>query len=47
MSRIKKKFEELTLKNKKAFISYIVAGHPNYKTSLEILKNLPKIIKLK
>ena len=39
--RIGKKFRELEQANKKAFISYICAGDPDYETSFEILKSLP------
>lgn len=42
MNRISKKFQQLKTQNKTAFITYICAGDPNYETSLEILKNLPK-----
>lgn len=42
MTRIKDKFETLKSENKKAFISYICAGDPNYDISLEILKKLPE-----
>lgn len=42
MIRINKKFTELKSQNKKAFVSFITAGDPDYTTSLEILKNLPK-----
>jgi len=42
MKRIEKKFQELKSQGKCAFVSYICAGDPNYETSLEILKNLPK-----
>lgn len=40
--RIEKKFAELKTKKQTAFIAYICAGDPNYETSFEILKNLPK-----
>lgn len=40
MSRISKQFSKLN--NQSAFIAYICAGDPNYETSLEILKNMPK-----
>lgn len=39
--RIKNKFDQLKSQNKKAFISYICAGDPNFDDSLEILKSLP------
>ena len=42
MKRIEKKFQELKLQGKCAFVSYICAGDPDYETSLEILKNLPQ-----
>jgi tryptophan synthase alpha chain len=42
MTRIKNKFSELKSKKQSAFIGYICAGDPDYKTSLEILKSLPK-----
>jgi tryptophan synthase alpha chain len=39
--KIKRKFEDLKNNNKKGLITFITAGDPNYKTSLEILKKLP------
>ena len=42
MSRITEKFLELKTKKQCAFVAYICAGDPNYNTSLEILKGLPK-----
>lgn len=39
--RIQEKFTQLKQENKKAFISYICAGDPNFETSLDILQNLP------
>ncbi|WP_166417391.1 tryptophan synthase subunit alpha [Cochlodiniinecator piscidefendens] len=41
MTRIDRKFEELKAAGKKAFVSYIMAGDPDYDTSLEIVKGLP------
>lgn len=41
MTRIKAKFSSLKKQGKSAFISYIMAGDPNYDTSLELLKGLP------
>ena len=41
MSRIDAKFAELNATNKKAFVSYIMAGDPDFETSLEIVKGLP------
>ncbi len=41
MTRIDAKFAELKAANKKAFVSYVMAGDPNYETSLELVKGLP------
>ncbi|AGI69367.1 tryptophan synthase alpha chain [Octadecabacter antarcticus 307] len=41
MTRIDAKFAELRAANKKAFVAYVMAGDPNYATSLEIVKGLP------
>ncbi len=41
MTRIDRKFEELRASGKKAFVSYIMAGDPDFDTSLEIVKGLP------
>jgi tryptophan synthase alpha chain len=41
MTRIDRKFAELKAKGKKAFVSYIMAGDPDFDTSLEIVKGLP------
>ncbi|MCF2870792.1 tryptophan synthase subunit alpha [Octadecabacter sp. G9-8] len=41
MSRLDAKFAELAAANKKAFVAYIMAGDPDYATSLEIVKGLP------
>ncbi|MEM7057875.1 MAG: tryptophan synthase subunit alpha [Pseudomonadota bacterium] len=41
MSRIDAKFAALKAENKAAFVSYIMAGDPNYDTSLEFVKGLP------
>ncbi|MGR3659927.1 MAG: tryptophan synthase subunit alpha [Paracoccaceae bacterium] len=41
MTRIDDKFAELRAQGKKAFVSYIMAGDPDYDTSLEIVKGLP------
>ena len=41
MTRIDSKFAELKAAGKKAFVSYIMAGDPDYDTSLEILRGLP------
>ena len=41
MTRIDAKFAELKANEKKAFVAYVMAGDPNYDTSLEIVKGLP------
>ncbi|MGH1466502.1 MAG: tryptophan synthase subunit alpha [Cognatishimia sp.] len=41
MTRIDAKFAELKAANKKAFVSYVMAGDPNYDESLEVVKGLP------
>lgn len=41
MTRIDAKFADLNAKGKKAFVAYVMAGDPNYETSLEIVKGLP------
>ena len=41
MTRIDAKFAELKANGKKAFVTYVMAGDPNYDTSLEIVKGLP------
>ena len=41
MSRIDAKFAELKAAGKKAFVSYVMAGDPDYDTSLELVKGLP------
>jgi len=40
--RIKEKFQNLQKNNKKALISFVVAGDPDYDLSLEIMHNLVK-----
>ncbi len=42
MRRIKEKFAELKAKKQCAFIAYICAGDPDFKTSLELLKSMPE-----
>ena len=42
MSRIDAKFAELNAAGKKAFVSYVMAGDPDYDTALEIVKGLPE-----
>jgi tryptophan synthase alpha chain len=41
MSRIDAKFAELNAAGKKAFVSYVMAGDPDYDRSLKIVKGLP------
>ena len=41
MSRIDAKFAELNAQGRKAFVSYVMAGDPDYDTALEIVKGLP------
>ena len=41
MSRIEAKFAELGESGKAAFVSYIMAGDPDYDTSLAVMKGLP------
>lgn len=41
MTRIDAKFAELKSQRKKAFVSYVMAGDPDFDTSLEIVKGLP------
>ena len=42
MSRITEKFSELEGKNQKALIAYIMAGYPNEKATLSIVRGLTK-----
>jgi len=41
MTRIDAKFAELSAAGKKAFVSYVMAGDPDFDTSLEVVKGLP------
>ncbi|WIY25987.1 tryptophan synthase subunit alpha [Parasedimentitalea psychrophila] len=41
MTRIDAKFAELSAAGKKAFVAYVMAGDPDFDTSLEIVKGLP------
>lgn len=41
MSRIDAKFAELEAAGRKAFVSYVMAGDPDYDTALEIVRGLP------
>lgn len=42
MSRIDAKFAALKAENKSAFVSYIMAGDPDYDSALEVMKGLPE-----
>ena len=41
MSRIDAKFAALRAEGKKAFVAYVMAGDPDYDTSLEVVRGLP------
>jgi tryptophan synthase alpha chain len=41
MTRIDAKFADLKAQGKKAFVSYIMAGDPDYDTALEVMRGLP------
>ncbi|MEC3861001.1 tryptophan synthase subunit alpha [Mesobacterium sp. TK19101] len=41
MTRIDAKFARLKAEGKKAFVSYVMAGDPDFDTSLELVKGLP------
>ncbi|WP_197915821.1 tryptophan synthase subunit alpha [Thiosulfatihalobacter marinus] len=41
MTRIDAKFAELRAAGKKAFVAYVMAGDPDYETSLDIVRGLP------
>ena len=41
MTRIDAKFADLRARGKKAFVAYVMAGDPDYDTSLEVVKGLP------
>lgn len=41
MTRIDTKFAALKSENKSAFVAFVMAGDPNYESSLEIVKGLP------
>ena len=41
MTRIDAKFADLKAQGKKAFVAYVMAGDPDYDTSLEVVKGLP------
>lgn len=42
MTRIDAKFADLNARGKKAFVAYVMAGDPDFDTSLEVVKGLPK-----
>ncbi|TCM80976.1 tryptophan synthase subunit alpha [Rhodovulum steppense] len=41
MTRIDAKFAALKAENRKAFVAYVMAGDPDYATSLELVQGLP------
>ncbi|MFK7761643.1 MAG: tryptophan synthase subunit alpha, partial [Roseobacter sp.] len=41
MTRIDDKFATLAKAGKKAFVTYVMAGDPDFERSLEIVKGLP------
>lgn len=41
MTRIEKRFAALAASGRKAFVSFIMAGDPDYETSLAVLRGLP------
>ncbi|MDR9428980.1 MAG: tryptophan synthase subunit alpha [Salibaculum sp.] len=41
MTRIDAKFADLRAAGRKAFVAYVMAGDPDYETSLDIVKGLP------
>ncbi|MBK0329247.1 tryptophan synthase subunit alpha [Rhodobacteraceae bacterium F11138] len=41
MTRIDAKFADLKAQGKKAFVAYVMAGDPEYDTSLQVVKGLP------
>jgi len=41
MTRIDQKFAQLKARGRRAFVAYIMAGDPDYATSLQIVKGLP------
>lgn len=41
MSRIEARFAELKRDGRKAFVAYVMAGDPDYDTSLEVVRGLP------
>ncbi len=41
MSKIARKFDQLALKNEKAFIAFVMAGDPDLETSFQVIESLP------
>jgi len=41
MTRIDAKFAKLKTEGRKAFVAYVMAGDPDYETSLDVVKGLP------
>ena len=44
MTRIDQKFAQLKDEGRRAFVAYIMAGDPDYATSLKIVKGLPAVL---
>jgi len=42
MTRIDARFAQLRRENRKAFVTFVMAGDPGYEASLEIVKGMPK-----
>ena len=41
MTRIDARFAKLKAEGRKAFVAYVMAGDPDYATSLDIVRGLP------
>ena len=41
MTRIDAKFADLKTNGKKAFVAYVMAGDPDFDTSLQVVRGLP------
>ena len=42
MTRIDDTFARLNAEGKKAFVAYVMAGDPDFETSLEVVRGLPQ-----
>ena len=42
MTRIDTTFADLKAQGRKAFVAYIMAGDPDYDTSLDVMRGLPE-----